>query len=103
MEKKLIKYLQIDPKQIIRATKTGQIYLAGQLASKEEIKSLQEEIKFLEKTRFWEIVTNYIAEQAKLVMFEKAESFDDMRVGKAMLLNLSFIESIKNMIKKTKV
>ncbi len=101
--KKLSKYLQLNKNDLIRVSPNGVIFLAGQQATAQEIKVLQEEIKFLEKTRFWQIITNNIAERAKLIMFEKAQSFDDMKTGKAMLYNLELIDDVKKAIKKIKV
>jgi hypothetical protein len=99
----LTKYLDVDPNQVLRIDKQGRVYLGEHLMSKQEIKSLQEEIKFIEKSQFWNIIMNSLPEQAKRIMFEKSETFDDMKTGKAMLRNLDIIDKLKDLIKSLKV
>jgi len=98
----LSKYLAINPNQILKFGR-GKVYLGGNIMPKEEFKILQAEVKYIEKTKFWEIITNYIPEQAKQIMFEKSTTFDDMKTGKAMLYNLDLIIKLKNIIKAIKL
>ena len=91
--------LSINEKDIFKVTKEGYVLLGNQGMTKEEVSALQEEIKFLEKTRIWAIMTTGVKDVAKQIMFEKAQTFEDMRVGKAMLYNLELMRNTMIQIK----
>ena len=95
--------LYVDSKDIYTVAKTGGIYIGELPITKDELKSLQEEIKFLEKTRIWSILVNTMAEKAKEIMFEKSETFEDMRTGKAMLLNIRQMKKIMAELKSVSI
>jgi hypothetical protein len=91
--------LLVEPKDIYTVTKTGSVYLGEFPVTKDELKTLQEEIKYLEKTRIWSILVNTVSDKAKEIMFEKSETFEDMRTGKAMLLNIRQMKKILTELK----
>lgn len=82
--------------------KKGQLFLQGRSLEEKEIRGLQSEILFLEKSAIFGIWMNTIKDQAKQKMFEKATSFEDMRWGKAMLKDLELIDEINKVIKSWK-
>jgi len=86
--------LTVEPNDIFTVTKEGVVYLGANPMAKEELKSLQEEIKFLEKTHIWGILTATVADEAKRIMFERSETFEDMRTGKAILRSISLFKRI---------
>ena len=75
-------------------------YLGGYEITGKELKSLQEEIAYLEKTRIWGVLTNTIANDARQRMFENAISFDDMRAGKMTLYTIALMKKVLSLIKK---
>jgi hypothetical protein len=87
------KILTVEPKDIYSVV-GNTVYLGDDTMSKEELKSLIEEIKYLEKTRIWAILTNTVTNRAKEIMFEKSESFDDMKWGKAILWSVRQMRKI---------
>ena len=90
----------VVPEDIFLIDKSGKIYLGGYAITDKELKSLQEEISYLEKTRIWGVLTNTIANDARQRMFENAISFDDMRAGKMTLYAIALMKKVINLIKK---
>lgn len=95
--------LYVDSNDIYTVSETGGVYLGETPVTKDELKSIQSEIKFLEKTRIWAILTNTMVEKAKEIMFEKSETFEDMRTGKAMLLNIRQMKKIMAELKSISI
>lgn len=96
----------VNPDDVFRVVKTeggSIIKLGNEQISNMELASLQEEIKFIEKTRFWKIITETLKNDAMERGFTKSQSFDDMRACKMMLFNLDIIDKIKDNIKKKKI
>lgn len=82
--------------------KTGQMFLGSYQMTENEILNLQEEIKFLEKTRIWEIWQNTIKKQAIDTAIYNSTTFEDMRTGKAFLRVLGTFQDINSVIKSWK-
>ena len=91
----------ITPEDIL-TIQNKQLYLGGFPITESDIKSLKEEIAYLEKTRIWEILTDTIANDAKERMFNNAKDFDDMRGGKFTLYAIDLQKKIINLIKGLK-
>lgn len=96
-------FCTVDPKQVLKQGKNGIFLIDDEIVSKEEMRSLQSEAKFLQHTRLWQILTETIKDQAEKVMFEKSTSFEDMRTGKMMLYNINLQKQIVNIIEKYKL
>ena len=92
--------LEVNADDILTTGKTGGIYLNKIRVTDQELHTLQEEAAYLKGTRLWGILTSTLKDQAKQVMFEKAQSFDDMRMGKAMLHNIGVQENIVTILTK---
>ena len=90
----------VVPEDVFCVDKQGKAYLGGYPITEKEVKSLREEIAYLEKTRIWGVLTNTIANDAKQRMFECAKDFDDMRGGKFILYAIDLQKKIMNLIKK---
>jgi len=82
--------------------KTGQMFLGSYLMTEAEIKNLQEEIKFLEKTRLWEVWQNTVKKQAIDTGMYNSTTFEDMRTAKAFLKVLATLQDINTIIKSYK-
>lgn len=97
----------VDPNQVITWEKNQygmkEIQLNGKPITTAEVKSLQEEIKFLKKTRIWNIIHETIGEQARQVMFERSTTYQDMLTGKMMLYNLKLQKDIMKILEEIRV
>lgn len=89
----------VDIQDVIRMSK-GVVYLGNQRIGSTEVKALQSEIKFIEKTRWWKVCQETLAEEARKVMFEKAVSFEQMQAGKLILHALEVQRNIASTIKR---
>ena len=88
----------LTPEDIIEI-KNGEVFVNLLQIPEENLKSLKEEIDFIERTQMWKIITNAVGMKAKDQMFNKSETFDDMLVGKITLYVLSLQEGIMSKIK----
>ena len=77
-------------------------YLGGEPLNDNEKKGLQEEVKYLENTRLWKVMTDTLAELARQTMFEKSQIFEDMRTGKSILLAIDIQKKIMANIREAK-
>ncbi len=107
------KLLEIKPESVLLySPKYRLLYLNGQQLSDVEAHSLQEEVKFVEKTRIWDIIQNTLKQRIIDIMSENAKALDtvfddekvgrEMRLGKSMLHCLEIENSILGVIKQWK-
>lgn len=82
--------------------KIGKMYLGSYLMTEAEIRNLQEEIKYLEKTRIWEVWQNTVKKLAIDTAIYESTSFEDMRTGKSFLKVLATLQDINTVIKSWK-
>lgn len=88
-----------DPSWIIRWNKTNELFLRNERIPNEQAVNLQNEIKLLESTQLWKILTNTLQQDAMERMFFNSKDFDDMRGGKMLLFALSIQQGVINRIK----
>lgn len=88
----------VDPHSIITKSAEGKLMLGREVLTNEQKKSLKEEWSFIKMTKLWQIWQNTLADTARTTMFEKSNSFEDMRTGKAMLFNLDIQKKIGELI-----
>jgi hypothetical protein len=76
--------------------KTGKYIatLGGKKLTRLQAQNLQAEAKLLQQTELYKIITSTLKRNAEMVMFEKSQSFDDMKTGKAILYSVSMIQTI---------
>lgn len=87
--------LQFNANDVLTAnSKTGDLYLGGVKLNQQEINNLNEEIKYFKTLRLSKIFFETVKDQARLTMFDRSQSFDDMRNGKAMLNTIGILENI---------
>ncbi len=82
--------------------KTGVLMLGGEAMAQQQIKNLQAEIAFIDKSYFWQICNETLRYLAIEKMVYKSESFDDMRNGKEMMEVLKLINQMFLVIKSWK-
>ncbi len=91
----------VDISSVARSDK-GKMYIGGNEASPEEVDAMKEEIRFLESTRIWRLFQETVRYQAQETIITKSLSFDDVKSGKLMLVNLDILQSIVNIVKSYK-
>lgn len=94
-------YCSINPNDVIRVEK-GLMFLGNELITNEEVKQLQEEIKFIEACRIWGVITNTLRNETIERGLTKSTSFQDVLTAKAMLVNLDVIHNIFKVIRNKK-
>ena len=70
------------------------LLIDGQKITDAELANLHAEYLTIKKFRLWNMVTNTVRDQAKKMMFENAQSYDDMLAGKMMLYVVSVQENV---------
>ena len=70
------------------------LFRSGQKIGDAELASLHAEYLAIKKFRLWNLITNTVRDQAKKMMFENAQSYDDMLSGKMMLYVVSVQENV---------
>ena len=83
-------------------SKTGIMKLGKEAMTEQEIKSLQEEVKFIESTLWWKIVNETLQQKAQEVAFQNSTMFEDMRTAKAMMRNMRLIRELNAVVKSWK-
>ncbi len=69
-------------------------HLGGKKIQPQQASQLRAEAKLLKATHLYKIITETLAHQAKLQMFELMKTLDDQHYGKTMLHNIGVIEKI---------
>lgn len=94
----------IDPNKVfyVGSNTAGEIIykLAGKKLTPVQSSLLRNEAQMISKMQLWKIMTETLRNTARLKMFEKSETFDDMRWGKAMLYNVDVMETIVNKLQE---
>ncbi len=93
---KLLRHL-LNPvmvEDVLTLDKVGRVYFNNKLATKNELKALNAEAKFISKSRAWQILTATPESQAHKKMFQNSTNFEDMFFGKAMLFNIDLQRNI---------
>jgi len=97
-----IKAEDIFSYKIVGAEKLKILFLGDYQMTEAEIKNLQEEIKFLEKTRLWQVWQTTVKKQAIDTGMYNSTNFEDMRTAKAFLKVLAVLQDINTIIKNWK-
>lgn len=79
------------------------MFIGGHRAENQEVRNLQQEVRYFKESRLWKLLTETPRWMANEIMFNKSETYDDMKGGKMMLLNLDTQEKILSTIEKIKV
>lgn len=79
------------------------VYLGGEQLGGQEVRNLQQEVKFLRSSKIWPIITDTLKSQAHDLIVNKSQTFEDMRSGKMMVFNLSVQDNILKSIEKIAV
>jgi hypothetical protein len=78
----------------------GSYYVGDFKLTPQQLAILKQEAGYIKRTEIWTMFENTIGEMARQTMFERSTNFDDMKTGKAMLLNLSVLQKIVEKISK---
>jgi len=91
-----------NPDSVVKVS-SNKIYIGKEELTETASKALREEVLFLKQSKLWDLFFNTVTEQARATMFNLSETFDDMKTGKLMLLNLSILEKLCERIDKYNV
>jgi hypothetical protein len=93
----------VDENYILTHNKEkGLIFLAGERLDPSLVANLKQEAELMASMSLWKVFNNSLGDIARKTMFEKSESFEDMRSGKMMLYNLSLMNNIIKIFRTTK-
>lgn len=87
------KLRSFNPDSVVKVS-GEKIFIGKVEVSETEAKALKEEVEWLRASKIWDIFTNTVAEQARATMFNLSETFDDMKTGKLMLMNLDLLDKL---------
>jgi len=96
----LRRYFKLTPNQIFTTDKLGNGKINGIILSKQELSRLDQEIKYLETTRVWELLLGTTEEAAQRVIMLHSSNFDNIRSAKMMLYALDVQKKVISNIKK---
>lgn len=96
----------VDPKQVFYAEQIDSgpnagkyiCTLGGKKLTPNQTANLQQEVMMLEKTEIWHTFTKTLSHEARLRMFEKSKTNEDMFFGKAILHAIGVFEAIVHSI-----
>lgn len=83
--------------------RSRKIFLGGEIIDEKQLRMLREEAGYIKRTFLWKVLTNTLAEQARLTMFTHSKSWEDMLIGKMMLYNIDVQEKVLETILTTKL
>lgn len=90
-----------DEKSIVTLdNKHGIIFIGGQRVDNARLVNLKSEAEFFRNSDLWKIISESPRDVACKAMFNKSQSFDDMKNGKSILYTLSLQNNILDMFIK---
>ncbi len=92
----------VNPNNVLYVSESGLVFLNREQITKNEIKQLQEEIKYLTKCRIWSIFQDTIRHKAIEKSVMHSTNFEQVIAGKMMIHNLGIINSIIETVEKIK-
>ena len=103
LKNKLVSHLfcSVNPHDVVSIDK-GILFLGNQVMTSEEVKQLQEEIKFIESCKVWAVINGTLRQETIERGLTKSLSFQDVLTSKAMLINLDVMHNIFKIIKNKK-
>lgn len=93
----------ISPDEVINYDNKGQIFIGKNLITKQELKTLQSEIKALESMELWKYMNETVRYHAVHKAIHEATNFEHVLAGKMALWTLDLFNSIINVIKNKSV
>lgn len=73
---------------IVSFDKSGNCLIKGKKLSEQELANIRQEIAYLDNGVLWKILSSYTAQEARKLIFEKSNNFEQVLSGKLMLYNL---------------
>lgn len=92
----------VDPSTVIHASESGNVFINREPITKDEIKVLKEEIKYLTRCRIWSIFQETLRQKAIEKAVMQSTNFEHVLAGKMMVHSLGIIKSIVETIQKIK-
>lgn len=96
-------FCAVDIRDVLTVSKDGRLYLGKDLMTEVQQRNLKAEVKFFKETQLAKILFASLAERARLTMFERSTTYDDMKSGKLMLLSIDQQKQIVDAIDRSVV
>jgi len=104
-------YQGMNPKEVLHVTETRlpngaakkMVLLGNQEITSGELQALKEEVMYFENTRLKDVFFNTVREKSIESAFVKSTSYEDVKTGKLMVVNLDILERIMKTIKDARV
>lgn len=93
---------QFDEKMIFTYDPKFGVLIGGEVMDEKRISNLQQEIKFIEESDWWLIVSNTLPKKAQEVAFVTSTKFDDLKTAKAFLRIVYLIRELNAMVRAWK-
>lgn len=94
---------QFDEKMVFTYDpKLGLLKIGGETMDEQRISNLQQEIKFIEQSDWWLIVTNTLPKKAQEIAFVTSTKFDDLKTAKVFLRIVYLIKLLNSQVRAFK-
>lgn len=100
-KEKSIDFTPLDINSVLHINKNV-VYLGGKELTQSQKEQLHAEAGIFMQSSLWKVLQESLKEHAYQVMFEKSQTFDDMRTGKTMLYNLSIMRKMIDLLQNMK-
>lgn len=97
-----VRTVEID-KVFTHDSKTNQCLIGGKMITPIQLENLKQEVLLLKKSSLLGMFTETLKYEARMVMFEKARTIEDLQWGKSILHSIGIIETILKKIEFTKI
>lgn len=84
----------VNPNHVFQVTKDGIPYLDMDPITKEKLKELQHQAKFLQDTELWAVLTTLVRQKAIEQAINKSTSWEHVLPGKMMVHNIALLEGL---------
>jgi hypothetical protein len=93
----------VSPNEVFEVNERGILYLGTDQMSDAEIVTMQDEIKYIERSRFWQIIQETLRQKAIEKSLLKSTDWEQVLAGKMMIHSLGIFKSIMTIIKHYKI
>ena len=91
----------LEPEDVLEFTEKGIEYKGKELTN-EQVDRMSEDAERFGESAIWKLLSEDAKYHANELMYEKSETFEDMRFGKAMLYAISDVEERIGQLSKLK-
>ena len=95
----------VNPDDVISATQdragnTIEIRQGDKVLTKTEIRNLKSQVDFFRESQLYKLLMETPKDKAQQIMFQKSQTYDDMKSGKMLIFAIDILEKILQSIEK---